>query len=164
VSRPCPELLAAAPWLMAHDISQRAEPDVKPIKLCSLCIYCGEDAPPATTLTGDAPSWHLMRPVQSAGRRRQTARLSNLSPNSAPVPCGALCSLPLLQEASPARRGYADLGCQGTRSLPQQQTFVAPSAILFMSLGPHVGAQCLCACPPSAIKGEACDVTKEIQS
>jgi hypothetical protein len=28
-----------------------------------------------------------------------------------------------------------------------------------MSLGPHVGAQCLCACPPSAIKGEACDVT-----
>jgi hypothetical protein len=28
-----------------------------------------------------------------------------------------------------------------------------------MSLGPHVGAQSLCACPPSAIKGEACDVT-----
>ena len=26
--------------------------------------------------------------------------------------------------------------------------------------GPHVGAQCLCACPPSAIKGEACDVTR----
>jgi hypothetical protein len=42
---------------------------------------------------------------------------------------------------------------------PQQQTFVAPSVIFFMSLGPHVEAQCLCACPPSAIKGEACDVT-----
>jgi hypothetical protein len=28
-----------------------------------------------------------------------------------------------------------------------------------MSLGPHVGVQSLCACPPSAIKGEACDVT-----
>jgi hypothetical protein len=28
-----------------------------------------------------------------------------------------------------------------------------------MSLGPHVGAQSLCACPPSAIKEEACDVT-----
>jgi hypothetical protein len=28
-----------------------------------------------------------------------------------------------------------------------------------MSLGPHVGAQSLCACPPSAIKGEASDVT-----
>ena len=56
---------------MAHDISQRAEPDVRPIQPCSLCIYCGEDAPPATTLTGDVPSQHLMRPVPSAGRRRQ---------------------------------------------------------------------------------------------
>jgi hypothetical protein len=28
-----------------------------------------------------------------------------------------------------------------------------------MSLGPHVGAQSLCACSLSAIKGEACDVT-----
>jgi hypothetical protein len=56
---------------VARDVSQRAEPDVRPIQLFSLCIYCGEDAPPATTLTGDAPSQHLMRPVQSAGRRRQ---------------------------------------------------------------------------------------------
>jgi hypothetical protein len=52
-------------------MSQRAEPDIRPIQLCSLCIYCGEDAPPATTLTGDAPSQHLMCPVQSASRRRQ---------------------------------------------------------------------------------------------
>jgi hypothetical protein len=42
------------------------------MRLCSLCIYCGEDAPPATTLTGDTPSRHLMRLVQSAGRRRQS--------------------------------------------------------------------------------------------
>jgi hypothetical protein len=75
------------------------------------------------------------------------------------VPSVALYSSSLLQEASPARRGYADLGRQGTRRLHRQQTLVAPSAIFFMSLGPHVGAQCLCACPPLAIKGEACDVT-----
>jgi hypothetical protein len=56
---------------VAHDISQRAEPDVRPLKLRSLCIYCGEDAPPTTTLTGDVPSQHLMCPVQSAGRQRQ---------------------------------------------------------------------------------------------
>jgi hypothetical protein len=56
---------------MAHDISQRAGPDVRPLKPRSLCIYCGEDAPPATTLTGDVPSQHLMCPVHSAGRRRQ---------------------------------------------------------------------------------------------
>jgi hypothetical protein len=56
---------------VARDISQRAEPDVRPIWLYSLCIYCGEDTPPAATLTGDAPSQHLMCPVQSADRRRQ---------------------------------------------------------------------------------------------
>jgi hypothetical protein len=64
-------LPAADAWLVARDISQRVELDVKPIKSCSLCIYCGEDALPATTLAGDVPSQHLMRPVQSAGRRRQ---------------------------------------------------------------------------------------------
>jgi hypothetical protein len=90
---------------------------------------------------------------------QQTVRLSNLLTNSAPVPSGALYSSSLLQEASPARRGDTDLGCQGTRRLLQQQTFVTPSAIFFMSLGPHVGTQYLCACPPSAIKGETCDVT-----
>jgi hypothetical protein len=44
---------------------------VRPLKPCNLCIYCGKDALPATTLTGDVPSQHLMCPVQSAGRRRQ---------------------------------------------------------------------------------------------
>jgi hypothetical protein len=42
------------------------------MRLCSLCIYCGEDAPHATTLIGDVPSQHLMCPVQSAGRRCQS--------------------------------------------------------------------------------------------
>jgi hypothetical protein len=37
----------------------------------SLCIYCGEDAPPSTTLMGDVASQHLLRPIQSTGRRRQ---------------------------------------------------------------------------------------------
>jgi hypothetical protein len=46
-------------------------PDVRPITPRSLCIYCGKDAPSATTLTGDVPSQHLMRPVQSTGRWRQ---------------------------------------------------------------------------------------------
>jgi hypothetical protein len=56
------------PLLVAHDISYRAKPDVK---LCRLCIYGGKDAPPATALTGDVPSQHLLCPVPSVGRRRQ---------------------------------------------------------------------------------------------
>jgi hypothetical protein len=58
-------------WLVARNSSQRVEPDVRPLKPRSLYIYCREDAPPATTLTGDVPSQHLMCPVHSAGRRRQ---------------------------------------------------------------------------------------------
>jgi hypothetical protein len=30
-----------------------------------------------------------------------------------------------------------------------------------MFLGPHVGAQYPCTCPPLAIKGEACNVTRQ---
>jgi hypothetical protein len=101
---------AAVTWLVAHDISRPTESDVRPLRSRGLCIYCGEDAPPATKPTDDVPPRHLMRPVHSAGRRRQTVRLSNLSSNNAPVPCGASCSLSLLQKASPARRRYTDLG------------------------------------------------------
>jgi hypothetical protein len=56
------------PLLVAHDISYRAEPDVKS---CSPSIYWRKDAPPATALTSDVPSQHLMCPVPSTGRRRQ---------------------------------------------------------------------------------------------
>jgi hypothetical protein len=47
-----------APWPEARDESQWAEPDVRPAQPLDLNIYCGGDAPPATTLTGDKPSRH----------------------------------------------------------------------------------------------------------
>jgi hypothetical protein len=76
-----------------------------------------------------------------------------------PVLSGALYSSTLPPEASPVHQGYVDLGRQGARGWTRQQILKDPSTIFFMSLGPHVGAQSLCACSPSAIKGEACDVT-----
>jgi hypothetical protein len=75
------------------------------------------------------------------------------------VPSSALYSSTLLQEASSACQGYADLGRQGTRRLSRQQTLVGSKHYILYVPGSHVGAQSLCACPPSAIKGEACDVT-----
>jgi hypothetical protein len=95
---------------------------------------------------------------------QQAARLTCQLANSAPVPNGAPYSSSLLQEASPARRGYEDLGCQSARRSPRQHTFVAPSTLLVKPLGPYVGAQHLCTCPPSAIKGEACDVTRQVHT
>jgi hypothetical protein len=98
---------AAATWLVARDISQRAEPDVRPVNLRGLCIYCGEDTPTATMLTDNVPSWHLMRPVLSAGRRRQGHSADGTPIQSVVKQCArakhALCSPFLLQEASPVR-------------------------------------------------------------
>jgi hypothetical protein len=64
MSRPYPACLryprrwrsAAVAWLVARDISQRAEPNVRPLKPSDLYIYYGEDAPPATVLIDDVLS------------------------------------------------------------------------------------------------------------
>jgi hypothetical protein len=68
---------------------------MRPLKPRGLCIYCGEDAPPATMLAGDVPSQHSMCLVHSTGRRAsgvilQTACLSSLLSNSASVPRSVL--------------------------------------------------------------------------
>jgi hypothetical protein len=153
---------AAAAWLLPCDISQRAEPDVRPLKPRGLCIYCGDDAPPATMLTDDVPSRHLMRPVLSAadGVRviLQTAHLSSLLSNSAPVPCSTLCSPSLVGEASPARRDY-------TRSQVSGRKKIAPAGdisgyIRYVS-GPTCRGLALLYMPPLAIKVEACHVTRQ---
>jgi hypothetical protein len=158
----------AATWLVARDVIQRAEHDVRPLGRAVSAFIVERTHRLSTLLTGDVPPHHLMRPVHSAGRRRQailqTACLSSPLSNSTPVLRGALCPLSLIQEASPARRYYADLGCQDTRRLLQQRTLVALSITSVMFLGPHVGAQYPCTCPPLVIKGESCNVTKGVHT
>jgi hypothetical protein len=142
---------AAVTWLVARDISQRAEPDARPIRLCSLCIYCGEDAPPTTTLTGDAPSQHLMCPVQSSGRRRQGQPADGAPDQSVGEQCACTERRTTLIIPStkrfPCTPRIRRSRASGHKKIAPTATFVAPSAIFFMSLGPHVGAQYLCACP-----------------
>jgi hypothetical protein len=76
----------AATWPTAHDISQRAEPDVRPlgratlhllrIRRAAYLFHWQGDVPPrhlmspATPLPGDVPPQHLMCQVHSADRRR----------------------------------------------------------------------------------------------
>jgi hypothetical protein len=111
------------------------------------------------------PPRHLLRPVHSAGRRRQGHPAYGAPAQSVAeivCPCCAVhCTHPLYEKLPPARRGYTDLGCQGARRSLQQQVLVATSA---MFLGPHVRARYSCTCPPLAIKGEACNVTTQAQS
>jgi hypothetical protein len=61
----------AATWLVARDISQRAEPDVRPLDRADSAFITERTRRLSTVLTGDVPPRHLLCPVHSAGRRRQ---------------------------------------------------------------------------------------------
>jgi hypothetical protein len=57
-------------WLVARDVSQRVEPDVRPLGRAVSAFNAERTRRLSTLLTGDVPPWHLMRPVHSAGRWR----------------------------------------------------------------------------------------------
>jgi hypothetical protein len=61
----------AATWLVARDVSQRTEPDIRPLGRAVSTFITERTRRLSTLLTGDVPPQHLMRPVHSAGRRRQ---------------------------------------------------------------------------------------------
>jgi hypothetical protein len=60
----------AATWLVARDISQRAEPDVRPLGRAVSAFIAERMRRLSTLLTGDVPLQHLMRPVHFADRWR----------------------------------------------------------------------------------------------
>jgi hypothetical protein len=60
---------------------------------------------------------------------------------------GALCPSSLIREASPARRCYADLGCQGARRLLQQRTLSSSKYYICYVPGPT----CRGSVPESAV-------------
>jgi hypothetical protein len=62
---------AAATWLIARDVSQRAEPDVRPLSRAVSTFIAERTRRLSTLLIGDVPPQHLMRPVHFAGRWHQ---------------------------------------------------------------------------------------------
>jgi hypothetical protein len=148
----------AATWLVAHDISQWAEPDVRPLDHVDSAFITERTRHLPTLLTGDVPPQHLLCPIHSTGRRRQGhpadgSLVQSIFETVRPC-CTVHCAHhPLYEKLPPARRGYTDLGCEGTRRLPQQQILVAPSTTSAMFLGPHVGAQHSCTFPLSYKRG-----------
>jgi hypothetical protein len=61
----------AATWLVARDMSQRAELDVRPLGRAVSAFIARRTRRLSTILTDDVPPQHLMRPVHSTGMRRQ---------------------------------------------------------------------------------------------
>jgi hypothetical protein len=153
---------ATAAWRVARDISQQAEPDARSIHPCSLCIYCGEDAPPATMLTGDVPSRHLMRPVPSAGRQSQTHPADGTSGQFTGEQCAraerrtvlifpSTISFPCMPRI---RRSRAP----GHKKIVLTTDISSSKCYILYVPGPTCRGLVPLCIPPSAIKGEACDV------
>jgi hypothetical protein len=56
----------AATWPTVHDVSQRAEPNIRPPGYAALA-FIDKARRLSIPLTGDVPPQHLMRPIHSAG-------------------------------------------------------------------------------------------------
>jgi hypothetical protein len=139
----------AATWLIVRDVGQQVERDVRALSRAASAFIAERTRRLSTLLIDDVAPRHLLRPVHSAGRRRQ-GHPADCAPVQSAVetvcPCCAVhCTHPLYKKLPPARRGYADLGCQGARRLLRQKILVATSV---MFLGPHIRAQHPCMCPP----------------
>jgi hypothetical protein len=59
----------AAAWPTTHDVSQRAEPNVRPRDCATSAFIADKACRLSIPLTGDVPPPHLMSPVHSTGRR-----------------------------------------------------------------------------------------------
>jgi hypothetical protein len=60
----------AAMWPTAHDVSQKAEPNVRPMGYAASAFIEGKARRLSIPLAGGVPPLHLMRPIHSAGRRQ----------------------------------------------------------------------------------------------
>jgi hypothetical protein len=117
--------------------------------MCPLSIYCVLSTPLAV----------------GARTTLQTAHLS--SPSTKQCARAARCTVLII----PYTRSFPlhavttqILGVRAQEDCSSSKYLVAPSTTSAMFLGPHVGAQYLCTCPPLAIKREACNVTTRAQS
>jgi hypothetical protein len=63
----------AATWPTAREVSQRAEPDVRPLGRAAAAFIADEACRLSIPLAGDVPPRHLMSHVHSTGRRCATS-------------------------------------------------------------------------------------------
>jgi hypothetical protein len=112
-------------WPTTCDVSQRAEPDVRPLGRAVSAFIAEKMRRLTIPLTGDVPLQHLMCPVHSAGRWRPGHPAGGVPIRSIAKQYAraAKCTVHIhhhsyvAREASPARQCYADHGYQGARKI-----------------------------------------------
>jgi hypothetical protein len=142
----------AATWLVARDISQRAEPDVRPLGHAVPAFIVERTRRLSTLLTGDVPPQHLMCPVHSAGRRRQSHPADGAPVQSIVKQCTRAARRTVLiipyTRSFPCTPRLRRSRVSGRKKISPAATFVAPITTSVVFLGPHVEAQHSCTCPP----------------
>jgi hypothetical protein len=133
----------------SRDVSQRAEPDVRPLGRAVSAFITDR----TRRLIGDVPPQHLMRPVALLADGDQT--IPQAACLSIPVTGGATI-LPHAPRSSSLVHGQGSFPCtpilrkpqiSGRKKIAPSPALVAPSITSVMSLGPHVRAQHPCTCP-----------------
>jgi hypothetical protein len=87
----------AATWPTARDVSQRVEPDVRPLGRAAAAFIADKARCLSIPLAGDVSPRHLMSPVHSAGRRCAASAFNVLCPlrwQAATRPSRRRCACP----------------------------------------------------------------------
>jgi hypothetical protein len=140
----------AATWPIARDVSQRVEPDIRPLGHAIFTFIAKKTCHLSTLLTGDVPPRHLMCPVHSAGRRRPGHPTSG-----APVQS----DLYVAKEASAACQCYTSSRYRDAGRLHKVTGISCSGCSLCYVPGPKCRGSVSLYVPPFAIKGRARNVT-----
>jgi hypothetical protein len=157
----------ATTWLVARDISQRAEPDVRPLGRTVSTFIVERTRRLSTLLTGDVPTQHLMCPVHSAGRRRQGHPADGAPVQSIVDQCARAARHTVLiipyTRSFPCTPRLRRSRVSGHKKIAPA-TNISSSKYYFRNVpGPTCRGSALLYMPTLAIKGEACNVTRGLR-
>jgi hypothetical protein len=155
---------AAAAWLVARDVSQRAGPDVRPLGRAVSAFIAERTHRLSTLLTGDVPPQHFVScplrwqavlghpadgaPVQSIVKQcaRVAWRTVLIIPYTRSFPC-----TPILRRSR----------MSGRKKIVRAANISSSKYYIRYVFGPTCRGSAPLYMPPLTIKGEACNVTKE---
>jgi hypothetical protein len=152
-------------WLVARDISQRAEPDVRPLGRTVSAFITERTHRLSTLLTCDVPPQHLMRPVHSAGRWRQGHPIDGASVQSIVKQCARAArrtvSIIPYTRRFPCTPILRRSRMSGRKKIARVANISSSKYYIRYVPGPTCRGSIPLCMPPLAIKGEACNVTTQ---
>jgi hypothetical protein len=146
-------------WPIARDVSQRAEPDVRPMGHAISTFIAEKTCRLSALLSGDVPPRHLMCPVHSAGRRRPGHPIGGVPVQSDSGQYAHIArarhghhDLYVAREASAARQCYTSSGCRGTGRLHKVTGISCSKCYIRYVPGPTCRDSALLYMPPLSYK------------